>query len=99
MIDRIKRQMETLYWNCGCKHDVKASDVFGLGMETCDVLKEEIEDCIQLLNVSGKNTKKQVQDKLMMLIGERPKFEIETYDSQDAMKLYEEIKERDKNEI
>ena len=94
MIDRIQRQMEILYWNCGCRHDVKSSDVFGLGMETCDVVREEIEDCIQLLNVSGKNTKKQVQDKLKMLIGGKPKFEIETYDSKDAMKLYEEIKDK-----
>ena len=69
-LEAIKRQMEALYWECGLNHDKRSADFFYKGIDLINETEELIKDCIELLKVSGKNTKKEVQEKLKDLLGD-----------------------------
>lgn len=69
MLNKIERQLESLYWECGARHDMKAADIFYNAKNNLKVTQETIFDCIELLKVSGKNTKELVREKLMDLVG------------------------------
>ena len=87
MIDKIERQLESLYWECGARHDMKAADIFYNAKDNLKTTQETIFDCIELLKVSGKNTKELVREKLMDLVG------LKKATKKDYENLYKEAKE------
>lgn len=70
LIEKIKLQVKALYWEGDVIHNKKTSDIYQNCNNTMEQLEDVIKDCIKLLEVSGKNTKEQVKQKLEELIDE-----------------------------
>lgn len=68
LLEKIKLQIDFLYWHCGCNHDERSADAYGNLFADVNQLEGLIKDLITILGISGINSKEIARKKLEEII-------------------------------